>query len=79
MDIMVINSVSGRTGQTRAIVHVPRGKQSGEGPPVRVEATRRIDKTSRGFLLSERCAERYRQHARVYIPEMPAIVLDITR
>ena len=70
--------VPGSKGQTRAIVHIPRGVQWREGRPAPL-ARSRVEKTSRIFSFGGHCAEQYQQHSRVYIPEIPAIVLDIIR
>ena len=75
---MGIETVGGVKGQIRAIVHVPQEKQRREGSPVFV-AARKVKKTSRILSFSGRCAEQYERHARVYIPEIPPIVLDIKR
>ena len=65
-------------GQTRAIVHIPRVAQAGGGSGAPL-AVRGVGKTSGILPMSGHCAEQYQRHARVYIPEIPAIVLDITR
>lgn len=70
------NISSGSNSPTRAIVHLKRGMQRRETSPVHVEASR-VEKPSRILPLSDRCTEQCCQYARTYIPEIPAIVLDI--
>jgi len=75
---MATKILPGPNARTRAIVHLPRGTQRREIPPVHVAASR-VEKPSRILRLSSRSTEQYHQYARTYIPEIPAIVLDIER
>ena len=71
---MTTNNVSDSNEQTRALVHLPKYGQEQGGSPVR--RGRRSDRVSP---LSRYCSGKYAQHTSVYIGEIPAIVLDITR
>jgi len=71
---MTTTNVSDSTEQTRAIVHLPQCRQEQAGSSIR-QSRRRV----RVPRLSGYCTEKYTQHTSVYITEIPAIVLDITR
>jgi len=73
MDNVATNTQSDSNGRTRAIVHVPR-----EVSPMHAEASG-DEKPSRITPLSDHRTEQYHQYSRTYIPEIPAIVLDIER
>ena len=75
---MVTKVLLGQSGQTRAMVHLPRGVQRRPLCPVYVVA-RTVRRISRIVPLGKRCAEQYQQHADTYISGIPAIVFDVLR
>lgn len=75
---MITKVLLGQSGQTRAMVHLPRGVQRRVLSPVHVVA-RTVRRISRIVPLGSRCAEQYQQHAGIYISPIPAIVFDVLR
>ena len=75
---MVTDTPDDSTGRVRAIVHMPRSVRRRETSPVHVEASR-VEKPSHTLPFRGRCTDQYHQCSRTYIPEIPAIVLDIER